>query len=82
MPELMCSHCLCSFLKWYDFVFFFHTIIMPLLYLTALNFILQGKKADALIKYLGEDPVRCPFEQGKQICLVCTCQFNLGQVIF
>jgi septum formation inhibitor MinC len=22
-----------------------------------------GKKADALIKYFGEDPVRCPFEQ-------------------
>ena len=24
----------------------------------------QGKKADQLIKYFGEDPVRCPFEQG------------------
>jgi hypothetical protein len=29
------------------------------------SFFLQGKKADQLIKYFGEDPVRCPFEQGK-----------------
>lgn len=26
--------------------------------------ILQGRNADALALYFGEDPARCPFEQG------------------
>jgi len=25
----------------------------------------QGRNADALALYFGEDPARCPFEQGK-----------------
>lgn len=25
---------------------------------------MQGRNADALALYFGEDPVRCPFEQG------------------
>lgn len=25
---------------------------------------MQGRNADALILYFGEDPARCPFEQG------------------
>lgn len=27
----------------------------------------QGRNADALALYFGEDPARCPFEQGKKI---------------
>lgn len=30
--------------------------------------LLQGRNVDALILYFGEDPARCPFEQG--ICLL------------
>ena len=26
--------------------------------------VLQGRNVDALILYFGEDPARCPFEQG------------------
>jgi hypothetical protein len=26
--------------------------------------ILQGRNADSLAQYFGEDPARCPFEQG------------------
>jgi hypothetical protein len=27
-------------------------------------FVLQGRNADSLAQYFGEDPARCPFEQG------------------
>lgn len=29
------------------------------------NTVLQGRNADALALYFGEDPQKCPFEQGK-----------------
>jgi hypothetical protein len=28
------------------------------------SFIVQGRNADSLAQYFGEDPARCPFEQG------------------
>jgi hypothetical protein len=31
----------------------------------------QGKNADALAQYFGEDPARCPCEQGKLIINMC-----------
>lgn len=63
--------------------FLFHNAayVMCPSFLVALNsvaFYLQGKKADTLIKYFGEDPVRCPFEQGKEISFIWTAQFNFG----
>lgn len=30
----------------------------------SLNLDFQGRNADALALYFGEDPARCPFEQG------------------
>lgn len=37
-----------------------------ILVISSLNFIAgQGRNADALALYFGEDPARCPFEQGK-----------------
>lgn len=39
----------------------------------------QGRNADALALYFGEDPARCPFEQGNiwlvnnsMLCILCT----------
>lgn len=29
----------------------------------------QGKNADALALYFGEDPTKCPLEQGMRICI-------------
>jgi hypothetical protein len=37
--------------------FFFFTIDLH-------SVILQGRNADSLAQYFGEDPARCPFEQG------------------
>jgi hypothetical protein len=33
----------------------------------------QGKNADALAQYFGEDPARCPCEQGKLIINMYSC---------
>ena len=34
------------------------------LFLVFGNFLFQGRNADSLSQYFGEDPARCPFEQG------------------
>lgn len=72
MLEQTCSHCLHCFLKWYVSGFWFRegTCICYLVFDFFVLFFWQGKKADQLIKYFGEDPVRCPFEQGKEISFV------------
>jgi hypothetical protein len=39
--------------------------ISPTLFVIDIHsYILQGRNADSLAQYFGEDPARCPFEQG------------------
>lgn len=53
-------------------IFFFHLVIsldFSSLYHYMYLIYLQGRNADALALYFGEDPARCPFEQG-ETCIV------------
>ena len=72
MLEQMCSHYLHCSLKWYVSVAWLYEdqFTQILVFDFLVSFFLQGKKADQLIKYFGEDPVRCPFEQGKEISFI------------
>uniref|UniRef100_A0A453CKB0 FH2 domain-containing protein n=1 Tax=Aegilops tauschii subsp. strangulata TaxID=200361 RepID=A0A453CKB0_AEGTS len=37
---------------------------------TLMTFVLQGRNADSLAQYFGEDPARCPFEQVTSILVI------------
>jgi hypothetical protein len=48
----------------YVYTYTYSSNQLHLIYHFWFNFLFQGRNADSLSQYFGEDPSRCPFEQG------------------
>lgn len=49
------------------FLVFFNRMVLFFSWNISLLVFLQGRNVDTLILYFGEDPARCPFEQGEDL---------------
>jgi hypothetical protein len=62
--EKSLMHYVYTYTYTYKYTYTYSSNQLHLIYHFWFNFLFQGRNADSLSQYFGEDPSRCPFEQG------------------